>query len=139
MIMRLPNAHAKLAETLGRLRRNSIVLEVAEGDPAEAMTLTSAGVRLAAFEVDETGKLLTTPVTLHFEKDRAALFVSVNPALLAILGYTPAVSAVLTAGNWSDGSPVTVGLSDKLTAAQVKAVEDLEYLLDLHVVPVGLP
>lgn len=137
MIIRLPNADSKLPEVLQRLRRNSVVLE----QPAEVDTLglTSAGVRVRGFEIAENGKSIESKVTLRFEKDRAAVLTSVNPKLAAILGYAPAVPTVITADNWPEqGDMLYVGLSDKLTAPQTKAVEDLDYLLDLHIVPVGV-
>jgi hypothetical protein len=138
MIMRLPASQSKLQDVLTKLRRNSIVLE----QPAEvdALQLTTAAVRVAGFSVGESGKSLETQVALRFEKDRAAILVALNPALLAILGYTPAFPAVLTADSWAAGGDlISVGLSDKLTPAQAKSVSDLEWLLDLHVVVVGLP
>ncbi len=143
MIIRLPASSSKLPEVLQRLRRNSVVIE----QPAEvaALDLTSAGVRVAAFTVAESGKSLETQVTLRFERDRAAVLPALNPALLAILGYHPALPSVITAPAWPPQAPGTgagellhVALSDKLTAQQTKAIEDLEYLLDLHVVPVGI-
>jgi hypothetical protein len=137
MIMRFNPAPTKLQDTLTRLRRNSIVLEAIDN---VGLDLTSSAIRVTDFQVAESGKSLETGVTLKFEKDRAAVFTSVNPALLGILGYAPAVQSVISAGSWpAAGDVISVGLSDKLTATQVTAVQKLDYLLDLHIVPVGLP
>ncbi len=138
MIMRFSNSATKVAENLQRLARNSIVLSQPDGE--DGLAMTTAGVRVTAFQVAESGRSLETNVTLRFEKDRAALIVSCNPELLAILGYAPGIQAVVTSESWpKDGDVLAVALSDKLTPAQTKAIEDLEYLLDLHVVVVGLP
>jgi hypothetical protein len=137
MIIRLPSSASKLNEILQRLRRNSVVLE--QPDDEAALGLVTSGVRVVTFSVAESGRSLETSVRLRFEKDRAAVLPSVNPALLGILGYSPAIPTVIHAGNWpTAGELLSVGLSDKLTPAQAKQVDDLEYLLDLHVVPVGV-
>lgn len=137
MMMRFVPGDGKVSETLVKLRRNSIRLEPAE---LEDLTLTASCVRVVRFEVAESGKQIETNVRLSFEKNRAGLVLSVNPELLAILGYAPGVPTVVTEDTWpAEGAVLSVPLSDKLTPAQTKAVEDLDYLLNLHVVLVGLP
>jgi hypothetical protein len=135
MIMRFNPG--KLDDTLVRLRRNSVVL--ADGGQG-GLELTTSAVRVTSFQVAESGKSLETEVTLRFEKDRASVLVSLNPELLKILGYAPGIQSVISSNSWPKaGDLVSVALSDKLTVPQIKSVEDLGWLLDLHVVPVGLP